>query len=230
MGGPARSDELRVLVVSKTGGFRHDSIERGVALIQSLGANHGFVVDATEDGRAITPRRLAPYRAVVFLNTTGDVLNPAQQKALENYVRRGGGWVGVHSAADTEHDWPFYGTLLGGDAWFLTHPAIQTAGVVVERANHPSTRHFPAGFSFTDEWYAFLHNPRPSVRVLLTLDEATYDPGSAPMGDHPIAWCHTVGRGRSWYTNLGHRVETYDDPGFAAHLLGGIRWVTAVRR
>ena len=221
---PASPQSFRVLVFSKTAGFRHDSIARGVELIRSLGASHGFAVDSTEDASRFTRRALARYQVVVFLNTTGDVLSRRQQGAFEAYVRRGGGWVGVHSAADTEYDWPFYGHLLGGGAWFLSHPAIQAAGLEVEAATHPSTRHYPATFSFTDEWYTFRSNPRCCARVLLTIDETTYNPGVGAMGDHPVAWYHFVGSGRAWYTNLGHRVETYDDPSFASHLLGGIRW------
>src|SRR5688572_13897757 len=121
IGMPAWSASYRVLVFTKTSGFRHDSIPRGIALIHSLGAANGFSVDSTDDASRFTRKSLARYRAVVFLNTTGDILDARQQAALEAYVRRGGGWVGVHSAADTEHDWPFYGTLLGGGAWFLSH-------------------------------------------------------------------------------------------------------------
>ena len=225
---PASPQGYRVLVFSKTSGFRHDSIPRGIELIRSLGASHGFAVESTEDASRFTRRALAGYRVVVFLNTTGDVLSRRQQGALEAFIRRGGGWVGVHSAADTEHDWPFYGTLLGGGAWFSSHPAIQAARLQVEWAPHPSTRHLPAAFAFTDEWYAFRNNPRCCARILLTIDESSYDPGAGAMGDHPVAWYHFVGGGRAWYTNLGHRAETYDDPSFARHLLGGIRW--AARR
>ncbi len=227
---PASSEDFRVLVFSKTGGFRHDSIPRGIALVQALGAAHGFSVDATEDASRFTRKRLAAYRVVIFLNTTGEVLNNRQQAAFEAYIRNGGGWVGVHSAADTEHAWPFYGTLLGGGAWFISHPAIQRASLRVERGTHPSTAHYPPSFSFTDEWYNFRANPRRRVLVLLALDETSYDPGSDAMGDHPIAWYHSVGRGRAWYTNLGHRSETYSDPSFAQHLLGGILWAGTRRK
>src|SRR5688572_17649501 len=136
---PASGQDFRVLVFSKTTGFRHESIPGGITLIQSLGAAHGFSV-----------------------NTTGEVLSSSQQAAFEDYIRGGGGWVGVHSAADTEYDWPFYGQLLGG-AWFLSHPPIQTARIRVMDAVHPSTRHYPANFFFTDEWYNFRANPRGSV-------------------------------------------------------------------
>ena len=212
-----------VLVFSKTAGFRHDSIDEGVALVQSLGAQHGFAVTATEDAGVFTPAGLAPYRAVVWLNTTGDVLDAGQQAAFECFVRSGRGWVGVHSAADTESGWPFYGELLAGGR-FLAHPAIQTATVEVEDGGHLSTAHLPGSFSFTDEWYNFTANPRPLAHVLMTLDESSYDPGPGAMGDHPIAWLRSVDAGRAWYTNLGHRAETYADADFAAHLAGGVVW------
>jgi type 1 glutamine amidotransferase len=218
-GGP-----FRVLVFTKTTGFHHDSIPDGIALIQSLGAAHGFGVDVSENAGFFTPRSLSAYRAVIFLNTTGEVLNAKQQAAFKAYVSGGGGWVGVHSAADTEYNWPFYGQLLGRGAWFRSHPQIQPARVRVPSRNHLSTRHYPASFSFTDEWYNFRSNPRRAVNVLLSLDESSYSPGGDAMGDHPIAWCHPLGRGRAWYTGLGHRSETYGDASFAQHLLGGILW------
>jgi cytochrome c len=221
---PAAGQDFRVLVFSKTAGFRHDSIPAGLALIRHLGAVHGFGVDAGEDAGFFTRQGLGAYRAVIFLNTTGDVLNGQQQDAFEAYVRSGGGWVGIHSAADTESGWPFYGRLLGG-AWISDHPAIQAATLRVENLNHPATRHLPASFRFTDEWYNFRVNPRGMVRVLLTIDEASYSPGAGAMGDdHPLVWSRTVGAGRAWYTNLGHRSETYGDSLFAQHLLGGILW------
>ena len=223
-GDKAVARRFRVLVFTKTAAFRHDSIPDGVALVRSLGAAHGFRVDASEDAAVFSPQRLAAYRAVIFLNTTGDVLNASQKAAFRTYVRQGGGWVGVHSAADTEHGWPFYGQLLGRGAWFASHPAIQIATLLRQDAVHPSTRHYPASFPFTDEWYNFAANPRGAVDVLLALDETSYSPGDGAMGDHPIAWCHPIGKGRAWYTALGHRSETYADAAFAQHLLGGILW------
>ncbi len=225
---PAAAQDFRVLVFSKTSGFRHDSIPNGIALIQALGAAHGFAVDASENAALFTSQGLGVYRAVIFLNTTGEVLDASQQAALETYVRGGGGWMGIHSAADTEHAWPFYGELLGGGAWFLSHPAIQAATLLVEDASHPSTQHYPMSFSFTDEWYNFQANPRAAVDVLLAIDESSYSPGTGAMGDHPIAWCHAVDGGRAWYTNMGHRSETYGQASFAQHLLGGILWASGV--
>jgi type 1 glutamine amidotransferase len=220
---PAAAARDRLLVFTKAADFEHDSRAAGVEAIRSLGARNGFVVEATEDTAAFG--HLERYAAVIFLSTTGDVLGATEQAALRRYVRGGGGFVGVHSAADTEHGWPWYGTLLG--ARFVSHPPIQTATVRVVDRSHPSTQRLPALWERTDEWYDFAASPRDDVRVLATVDETTYTGGK--MGaDHPIAWCHAVGRGRSWYTAGGHTSESYAEPLFRSHLLGGIRW--AARR
>ncbi|MFD8300105.1 ThuA domain-containing protein [Streptomyces bauhiniae] len=213
----------RVLVFSKTAGFRHDSIPDGIAAVRQLGATDGLTVDATEDATAFTTRNLRRYDAVVFLSTTGDVLNPAQQRAFEGYIRQGGGYAGVHAAADTEYDWPFYGGLAG--AWFDSHPAIQPATVVVEDHAHPSTAALPARWERTDEWYNYRSNPRANAHVLASLDESSYTGGTMD-GDHPIAWCQTYQGGRAFYTGGGHTRESFADPAFRAHLLGGLRWAT----
>lgn len=214
----------RALVFTKTAGFRHDSIPSGLAMLQELRSTANLEIEATEDAESFTPETLSTYDAVVWLNTTGDVLTPSQQDAFRAYVEAGGGYVGIHSAADTEHDWAWYGELLGGGAWFRSHPAIQAAELVVEDMGHSSTAHLASRFPFTDEWYNFQRNPRAAVTVLLAIDETTYDPGPDRMGDHPIAWYHEIGDGRAWYTNLGHRDETYADEAFRRHVLGGLLW------
>ncbi|HSR25460.1 MAG TPA: ThuA domain-containing protein [Candidatus Eisenbacteria bacterium] len=212
---------LRVLVFSRTLGFRHDSIPDGVAALEALGREHGFGVDSTEDAGRFTPSNLARYRVVVFLSTTGEVLQGAERDALRGFVRGGGGFVGVHSAADTLYDWPWYGALVG--AYFARHPAVQPAALRVEDASHPSTRGLPDPWTWTDEWYDFRASPRPEVHVLLAVDESSYHGGG--MGaDHPVAWYHAYDGGRAWYTALGHVREAYRDPAFRAHLLGGIAY------
>jgi glucose/arabinose dehydrogenase len=217
-----------VLVFSKTAGFRHDSIPAGIAAIQSLGADNGFAVEATEDAGAFTAANLAHYSAVVFLSTTGDVLNAEQQTAFENYINSGGGYAGVHAAADTEYDWPWYGQLVG--AWFKSHPQIQQATVNVEAHDHPSTASLPDAWTRTDEWYNYRTNPRTAVKVLASLNESSYAPGGDAMGDHPIAWCHTQEQGRSWYTGGGHTIASYSEPAFLAHLAGGIRYAAGIEQ
>ncbi|WP_329110399.1 ThuA domain-containing protein [Micromonospora sp. NBC_01699] len=220
--GPAQAADpaYQVLVFSKTAGFRHDAIPVGIQAIRDLGAANNFTVTATEDAAQFTTTSLARFRTVVFLNTTGDVLNATQQTAFESYVNGGGGFVGVHSAADTEYDWPYYGQLVG--AWFASHPAIQQANVNVEDRTHAATAHLPATWTRTDEWYNYRTNPRAQVKVLASLTESSYSGGS--MGDHPIAWCHPQATGRAFYTGFGHTQASYADAAFRAHLLGGIRY------
>jgi type 1 glutamine amidotransferase len=210
-----------VLVFSKTTGFRHDAIPSGIGLIRELGSANSFTVTATEDSAQFTTANLAQYETVVFLNTTGDVLNTSQQSAFESYIRGGGGYVGIHSAADTEYDWPFYGELVG--AYFASHPAIQQATVRVENRAHQATQHLSPAWVRTDEWYNFRTNVRSTARVLATLDESTYSGGS--MGaDHPHTWCKTVQNGRSFYTGSGHTQASYAEANFRALVLGGIRY------
>ncbi|MGW4733760.1 ThuA domain-containing protein [Streptomyces shenzhenensis] len=223
--GPASShpaEGKRVLVFSKTAGFRHDSIPEGITAVRELGTNGGFAVDATENAGAFTAKNLRRYDAVVFLSTTGDVLDAAQQRAFEGYIRQGGGYVGVHAAADTEYDWAFYGGLAG--AYFQSHPAIQPATVDVEDRGHPATSDLAQTWDRTDEWYNYRSNPRERAHVLASLDESSYT-GGTMNGDHPIAWCQDYQGGRAFYTGGGHTKESYAEPAFRQHLLGGIRWV-----
>ncbi|WP_328352782.1 ThuA domain-containing protein [Streptomyces sp. NBC_00445] len=217
----ADADAGRVLVFSKTAGFRHDSIPEGVAALKELGASSGYTVDATENASAFTPSNLRRYDAVVFLSTTGDVLNGKQQRAFEGYIRHGGGYMGVHAAADTEYDWAFYGGLAG--AYFESHPAIQRATVHVEDHAHPATAGLNAAWDRTDEWYNYRSNPRDRAHVLASLDESSYT-GGTMEGDHPIAWCQQYQGGRSFYTGGGHTKESFAEPAFRQHLLGGLRW------
>nr|WP_221379005.1 ThuA domain-containing protein [Actinoplanes polyasparticus] len=222
-GGPANAADAPydVMVFSKTAGFRHDAIPAGIQLIRDLGAANSFTVTATEDANQFTAANLAQFEAVVFLNTTGDVLNATQQTAFENYIRGGGGYVGVHSASDTEYDWPFYGQLVG--AYFSSHPAIQQATQRVENRAHAATAGLAPTVTRTDEWYNFRTNPRSSARVLTALDESSYS-GGTMGGDHPYTWCKTLQGGRSFYTGNGHTQAGYTEPGFRALVLGGIRY------
>ncbi|SCL70225.1 lectin [Micromonospora chersina] len=216
-----------VLVFSKTAGFRHDAIPAGIQAIRDLGVANNFTVTATEDAAQFTTANLARIEAVVFLNTTGDVLNATQQTAFEAYIGAGGGYVGVHAAADTEYDWPFYGNLVG--AWFASHPAIQAANVKVEDRAHAATAHLPQTWNRTDEWYNYRTNARSTAHVLATLDESSYSGGSMG-GDHPHAWCKAYAGGRSFYTGGGHTQASYAEPAFRAHLLGGIRYAAGRSR
>lgn len=218
---PTVQQTFAVLVFSKTLGFRHDSIPAGITMIQQLGERYNFQVDTTEDSTRFTDEGLLPYQVVVFLNTTGDVLDETQQTVFERFIQRGGGYVGIHAASDTEYDWPWYGQLVG--AYFASHPAIQTATLRPVIRDHRSTQGLPAEWERTDEWYNFRELPPPEIAVLIQLDETTYEGGT--MGaDHPISWYHTFDGGRAWYTAMGHTIESYSEPLFQNHVAGGILW------
>ncbi|NJN18409.1 MAG: ThuA domain-containing protein [Oscillochloris sp.] len=218
-------DAAALLVFSKTAGYRHASISDGIAAIQTIGVEYGLRVDTTEDAAIFSDQGLAPYRAVIFLNTTGDILDAAQEAAFERYIRAGNGYVGVHAASDTEYDWAWYGGLVG--AYFADHPAIQTATVQTSDQSHPSTVGLPAAWQRRDEWYNFGSLPPAEAQILLTIDEESYSGGT--MGDlHPLSWAQQYDGGRSWYTAMGHTGESFSEPLFLAHLSGGILWAAGL--
>jgi type 1 glutamine amidotransferase len=189
-------------------------------MFERLARLNGFRVTATEDSSAFETEKLARYRVVVFLNTTGDVLDEAQQDALRAYVEGGGGFVGLHAASDTEYGWPWYGQLVG--AWFARHPAIQKARLTRKDGSHRAVRFLGKTWMRKDEWYDFKHM-KPGLSYLLFVDEKSYQGGG--MGDeHPIAWCQEMGRGRSFYTAMGHTRESYVEPLFVRHVLEGLYW------
>jgi len=222
---------VSILVFSHTAGFRHPSIADAVAFFSALPPEEGIDVTLSEDPALFSDAILADFDVLVFANTTGDILDEEQQAALQRFIHGGGGYVGVHSAADTEHTWPWYGALVGG--YFISHPLLPVeVEVTTEDPHHPSTEHLPATFLFTDEIYNFDRNPRHDNAILLTIDEAGFIfpniPATPSMGDdHPIAWYKEFEGGRSFYTNLGHRPETWTDPAFQRHLLAGIHWAAA---
>jgi type 1 glutamine amidotransferase len=227
---PAAADQdadFAILVFSKTAGFRHDSIPAGLAAIRALGEQNNFRVDASEDDKVFTDEQLAKYREVVFLSTTGEVLHAGEQAAFERFIRRGGGFVGIHAATDTGYEWPWYGALVGN--YFRRHPPIQSAKLKVVDPSHISTRHLPVEWKRADEWYDFRHDLDPGITVLITIDESSYRGGR--MGaSHPMAWYHGYDGGRAWYTALGHDAECYREPLFLDHLRGGILWAAGVTR
>jgi cytochrome c len=218
-GGP--SEAPRVLVFSKTAGFRHESIEAGLTAIEAISKKNNFTYDATEDSEDFNEENLRNYQAVIFLNTTGDVLNKQQQNDFERFIQAGGGFVGVHAAADTEYNWPWYGQLVG--AYFESHPNnpnVRTATFNVLDRSHPSTDSLPEKWERTDEFYNY-KNIQEDLNVLITIDESTYEGGT--NGDnHPMAWYKEFDGGRAFYTAMGHTNESYDDPLFIDHLEGGI--------
>jgi len=217
---PAPAESFRVLVFTRHTGFAHASIPIGIEAVYALGRATGFAVDATEDPTRFTDAGLATYEVIVFLNTTGDVLDAEQQAAMERFIAAGHGFVGVHSAADTEYGWPWYQALLG--THFVSHPAIQKATVVVVDTANASTRRLASPVERVDEWYNFASQP-VGARVLVRVDEASYQGGQ--MGaTHPMTWLHQYGGGRAWYTAMGHTSCSYTERPFLEHVRGGILW------
>ena len=211
----------KVLVFSKTAKFRHSSIEAGKVALLKLGMENGFLVDTTENANYFKEATLKQYAAVIFLNTTGDVLDYPQQANFERYIQAGGGFVGVHAATDTEYDWKWYNDLVG--AYFKSHPKIQAATLNCLNQVHPSTSFLDKTWIKKDEWYNF-KSMNPNVNVLLTIDETSYE-GGTNGESHPMAWYHEYDGGRAFYTGLGHTKETYQESLFLQHLLGGIQYV-----
>ncbi|WP_350284218.1 ThuA domain-containing protein [uncultured Croceitalea sp.] len=212
-----------VLIYSKTSGYRHQSIEKGAETIKQIGRENGFIVLRTETPSDINDKNLKNYKLVIFLNTTMDVLNNDQQRAFENYIRAGGSFFGIHAAADTEYDWPWYGKLVG--AYFNGHPNdpnVRKATIQVVNKDHVSTAHLPDTWERNDEWYNF-KNLNPDVTVLMNLDESSYE-GGTNGENHPFAWYHEFDGGRAYYTGGGHTDESFDEPDFKKHLLGAIEW------
>ena len=246
----AADDDYEVLVVGKTLGFLHISIDEATTAIIALGEANGFTVDVWDPPVGSSPGQpdrtmattpfttaedLSQYETVVFVSTVDGTnnLDPARPTlldqdelaAFQGYIRDGGGYAGVHAATDTMHTIPWYSELTGGGARFVGHPRNQTAVQVVEDGTHPSTEHLGDTWTRFDEWYNFNQSPREDVRVLTNLDESSSDPGRNPMGaDHPRSWCHNFEGGRSWYTGGGHTEASYTEPAFLQHLLGGIAW------
>jgi type 1 glutamine amidotransferase len=221
--------QFRVLLFSKTDGFHHESINEGVTAIKKLAERHVFSVDWQENAAVFNDKGLEKYHAIIFLNTTSNVLNDEQQKAMEKFIQSGKGWVGIHSASDTEYDWPWYVKMVG--MMFKIHPAQQTAYLKVEDKNFPGMERFPPKLLWTDEWYEFGERKSDDLKILISLDEKSYNPvvkwgpnEGKGMGFHPISWYHPYDGGRAFYTALGHVPLVFSDQTFLDHLYGGIYW------
>src|SRR5262245_23028374 len=217
---PPAAAPIRVLMLTATFGFRHDSIPTARAVLSSLAAQTGaFTVTATENVGEVTADRLAMVDVLMFAMTTGELpFDAAQKAAILAFVNNGGGFIGTHSATDTLYEWPDYGRLVG--AYFKEHPWVQEAAVTVEDTSHPTTSGLGASFRLREEYYTFRENPRPSVHVLLSLNAASV----GATGDYPLAWTQNVGRGRSYYNALGHFSETWNDARFQNQIVNAIRW------
>jgi hypothetical protein len=239
---PADLANPAILVFTKTNGFRHEeAIPAGVAAIESIARRRGWSVHHTENGAVHNPGDLARFAAVVWHNTSGDVLDEAQREALRRWIEAGGGWVGVHGAGgDASYDWRWYVEELVG-AQFIGHtmgPQFQKGTLIGEDASHPATRHLASPWIHEEEWYSFDRSvrERPDFQVLARVDESTYSPRlklffmdrDIAMGDHPIVWSHCVGRGRALFSALGHQASAYAEPELVALLEGAIAWAARI--
>jgi cytochrome c len=223
---PVAARPYRVLVFTMTAGYRHASIPDGVRAIRRLGAENGFAVDEAADARPFTDAGLRPYAAVVWLSTTGNLLTAGQRLAFERYIRAGGGYVGVHAAADAEYGWAWYGRLVG--AVFRSHPPVQRATVSTQDGRHPATASLPLHWTRVDEWYDFRANPGSQVHVLATDTPTTYPDGHRG-GGHPVVWCQNHDGGRSFYVAFGHTSASWREPAFLTLVLGGIQTAAGAR-
>ncbi len=215
-----RIGDAKILLFNKTAGYHHDCIENGSKAIIKMCAENNIQVQTTADPSFFKEEDLSVFAAVVFFNTTGDVLDAAQENAFERYIQSGGGYAGVHSASDTEYKWEWYGQLAG--AHFISHPKIQEAKFVVQDSSFAATSFLPKEWTRTDELYNF-NLTNPDVNVILTVDESTYE-GGENGANHPMAWFHEYDGGRAFYTALGHTHESYKEEFFMKHLLEGIKY------
>ena len=226
------AQQFKVLLFTKTDGFHHESINEGVTAIKKLAERNTFSVDWQENAAVFNDKALEKYQAVIFLNTTGNILNEEQQAAFEKFIKAGKGFVGIHSATDTEYDWAWYGKLVG--MYFKIHPQQQTAYLNVQDSNFPGMERFPKKLLWTDEWYEFktpANANASDLKVIISIDEKSYDPKTKwgdnegkGMGTHPISWYHNYDGGRAFYTGLGHIPLTFSDQTFLDHIYGGIYW------
>jgi uncharacterized protein len=245
------ADGYKILVYSHTAGPRHANLGPPLApglnppltsanvaqnALITMGKNNGFGVDWTEDVTQLaTPSQLFHYNAVVFLSTSRDTLDDAAQTSLRQYIRGGGGFVGIHNAFGTEYNWPWYEGLLG-NANFYDHGPLQAGTAQTVDRKDVSTAGLPGTWGFTDEWYNLIPFP-DNVRFLATVNESSLARGvTGSMGHpghgsfHPVAWCQYYDGGRSWVTTLGHDSRAYTDDGtgfagapqFQRLILGGI--------
>jgi type 1 glutamine amidotransferase len=228
--------QFKALIVTTTNGWHHESLHSGVIALKEMAARNFFDAVLMEDPGSFNDKALEQFQVVIFLNTTGDIFKPEQQKALEKFIQSGKGFVGIHSASDTEYDWEWYTKLVG--RMFHIHPVIQTAKLQVLDAAFPGLQGLGGGKLWTDEWYEFSEAKTNDLHTVLAVDETTYNPKvqwGAKKGEgmgkvHPIAWYHNYDGGRSFYTALGHIPTNFSNEAFLNHLYAGILWAATGRK
>jgi type 1 glutamine amidotransferase len=232
----AQQKQFKALLVTTTRGWHHESLHSGVLAIQDLGKRNFSDVVLFEDPKGFTDKFLDQFQVVIFLNTTGDIFDSAQQKVMEHFIQSGKGYVGIHSASDTEYDWDWYNKLVG--RMFHIHPEIQTARISILDNSFPGLQGFAGNKLWTEEWYEFGPEKIAGLNYILAVDESTYNPkvqwadkkGEGMGKLHPVAWYHTYDGGRSFYTALGHMPTDFSDPAFLNHLYAGIFWAATGKK
>lgn len=219
----APAQQFKALVFTKTAGFRHQSIPNAVTAMKKMGEKQVFSVYTSEDPRVLAEESLMKYDVLILISTTGTIFDETTRASLQKFVQSGKGVVGVHAAADSEYEWPWYNKMIGG--YFLAHPAQQTLRLEVVDQNHPSTWHLPKNWMWTDELYEY-KDINPDLNVLIKADESTYKVSKGNGDNHPMAWYHEFEGGRVFYTALGHVDSAWEDDVFLKHLYGGI-WYAA---
>ncbi|HYV55877.1 MAG TPA: ThuA domain-containing protein [Chitinophagaceae bacterium] len=228
--------QFKALLVTTTKGWHHESLHYGVVAIKELAVRNFFDVVLFEDPNSFNDKFLEQFQVVIFLNTTGDIFDSAQQKVMERFIQSGKGFVGIHSASDTEYDWDWYTKLVG--RMFHIHPMIQTAKLKIFDDKFPGLQGFSDGKLWTEEWYEFGPEKVSDLHYILGVDESTYNPkvdwgakkGQGMGQMHPVAWYHMYDGGRSFYTALGHMTTDFSDPAFLNHLYAGIFWAATGKK
>ena len=216
-------NKTKVLVYNKANGFVHESIGPGTEAIKYLEKTYPFIVEVSDDSLIFRESSLSNFDVILFMNTSGNILDEEGEAAFENFIKNGGGFVGVHAASDTEYEWAWYGKCVGN--YFHSHPEIQTAELTVHIPDAPSTKHLPEKYEWNDEWYNWKNEFNSNLQVLITVDENTYE-GGIHKDFHPVSWRQEYEGGRCWYTAMGHASETYAKEKFIKHIAGGIEWVS----
>ncbi|HVZ97631.1 MAG TPA: ThuA domain-containing protein [Chitinophagaceae bacterium] len=232
----AQQKQFKALIVTTTRGWHHESLHSGVLAIQELGRKNFFDAVLFEDPNGFTDNYVKQFQVIIFLNTTGDIFDSAQQKVMERFIESGKGFVGIHSASDTEYDWEWYTKLVG--RMFHIHPAVQTARLTVLDPSFPGLQGFMGNKLWTDEWYEFGPEKISGLNYIMSVDESSYNP-NVQWGDkkgvgmgklHPVAWYHNYDGGRSFYTSLGHIPAIFSDAAFLNFLYAGIFWAATGKK
>ena len=232
----AQQKQFKALLVTTTRGWHHESLHYGVLAIKDLAVRNFFDVVLWEDPKGFTDKFLEQFQVVIFLNTTGDIFDSAQQKVMERFIQSGKGFVGIHSASDTEYDWEWYTKLVG--RMFYIHPAVQTAKLKIIDTSFPGLQGFANDKLWTEEWYQFGPEKISGLNYILSVDESSYNP-KVQWGDkkgegmgqlHPVSWYHNFDGGRAFYTALGHLPTNFSDPAFLNHLYAGIFWAATGKK